>query len=283
MIIKYIDSDKKEYDLLNPRFRLKSGNFHKINWKYVGLARQYGVVIERFEKEPVVLELVFSIKGEIAERKNNLDQIHASMERDKIKKVPGRIVWQNSYLEGYFMDSITYPEKNNTTANETTFLAPYPFWITEQKIEVKPISNTAAVSEDAEVKTYPYTYPYRYPLLQTETNAYIDHYTESDFKMVVFGPTTSVLINIAGHPYEVNYPLEAGEYMVIDSRPNTPKEEKLYVVRTNGTKESIFNYRSTENSVFKKVPPGQVKIDYARTYGMELIIYKERSEPSWKS
>lgn len=188
----------------------------------------------------------------------------------------------------YLSCRIVASEKNNWIKDsyfvqtDLTILATYPSWITEQSIKITPISDTAA-SEETGVKTYPYTYPYKYPLLQTETSVYIDHYTDSDFKLTAYGPTTSVLININGYPYEVLYPLEEGEHMIIDSRPQTPKEEKLYVVRANGEKESIFNYRSVENSIFKKIPAGMVKIDYPRTYGVDLIIYKERSEPPWKS
>ena len=101
--------------------------------------------------------------------------------------------------------------------------------------------------------------------------------------MIIYGPTTSVLININSHPYQIEYPLEAGEYMVIDSRPFVEKEKRLYVVRTNGEMENIFNYRNVEHSVFKTIPAGLVKIDYARTYGVDLTIFKERSEPPWRS
>lgn len=282
MILKYIDSDGKAYNLLDARFRLRNGNFHKMIWKFVALTKQYGVQIEKFEKDPISLDLEFVVKGNVDKRKSVLNQLHASMEKDKLNNLPGRILWGDEYLEGYFIESNTYPEKDHTTINDTVFLAPYPFWITEQHIQIGAISEVDAMSETTGTKTYPYTYPYRYSLLQTETTYDIDHYTDSHFKMIVYGPTTGVQVNIAGHPYSVAYSLEDGEYMVIDSRPYVDKEKRLYVVRANGDTENIFDYRSAEHRVFQKIPPGRVKIDYSRTYGIDLTIFKERSEPLWK-
>lgn len=282
-MIKYINSQNKEFNLKGTILRLKEANFHKVEWKYNGISKQYGIDIQDFEKDPIILELQFVLKGSKAERKALLEELHSAMEIDKINKKVGRIVWGSCYVSGYFINSNTFPSgKENETINEATFVAPHPFWIDEQTINVGVKSDTQLISGEANEKVYPYTYPYVYPSLQNETNVFIDHYTDSHFKLIVYGPTLSVLINIAGYPYQVEYPIEAGEYMIIDSRPSTPKEEKLCIVRTNGVKENIFQYRSVENSVFKKIPPGMVEIDYPRTYGIDLTVFKERSEPSWK-
>lgn len=284
-MVRYIPGNSNMPIILNNyEIGIGSGNPYTSKWKYSGATKKFGIEISEFEKDPITIPILFRFRGSVDSISENAEKFFRECEKDILHKRPGKFVVNNWYVRGYFIERETnVAEEFYGLELSTTLLAPHPFWINEQEIKIKPISEGEAVSEETGFKIYPYTYPYRYPILQTEINEYIDHYTDSDFKMIVYGPTTSVLINIAGHPYEVQYPIEAGEYMVIDSRPNTPREEKLYVVRTNGTKESIFNYRSTENSVFKKIPPGQVKIDYARTYGMELIIYKERSEPPWKS
>lgn len=213
------------------------------------------------------------------------DTMNGIFMRDVLLKKPGTLYVNDSYMPCYFYAGAAQEQFEDWGFQpvELKLVTDRSVWVTEQKISISQISEATAVSEEAEVKTYPYTYPYTYSSLQTETNVYVDHYMESDFQMTVFGPTTSALINIAGHPYEVTYPLEKGEYMVIDSRPFIDKEKRLYVVRTNGETENIFNYRSAEYSVFKKIPAGPIKIDYPRTYGVELIIFKERSEPPWKS
>lgn len=162
--------------------------------------------------------------------------------------------------------------------NELTLLANMG-WIVEHSIPINPMELEAS-NEDG-VKKYPYTYSYKYPGLSTKININIDHYTDSDFKMVVYGPTTSVLINIAGHPYIVDYPLNEGEYMVIDSRPYVDKKKRLYMVDAQGNTKNIFHYRNPEYSVFKKIPCGIVTISYSRTYGIDLTVFVERSEPLW--
>ena len=284
MLVRYIPGNSNTPIELNTyEMGIGDGNPYSTNWKYSGITKQFGIDIEQFEKDPIILPLVFRIRGTKKAIESNLDAFIRECEKDILKNKQGKFEVNEWYIKGFFV------ERESIVASSfyglevsAKFLAPYPFWINEQLVKITPISDTA-VSEETGVKTYPYTYPYKYPLLQTETSVYVDHYTESDFKLTAYGPTTYVLININGYPYEVLYPLEEGEHMIIDSRPQTPKEEKLYVVRANGEKESIFNYRSVENSIFKKIPAGMVKIDYPRTYGVDLIIYKERSEPPWKS
>lgn len=275
-MIKYIDSDGIEYNLLNAKFKLKTGNFHNVSWKYTSLAKQFGVKIEKFEKDPLTLELEFLITGSNSDVRKTLNDIHGSMEKDKLKISPGKLIWGDYYVTGYFIESNTFPNEDGPgVINETVFLAPYPFWISEQKISIGSIT-----SGDEGGKKYPYTYAYEYSKLSTKVNVNIDHYTDSDFKMTVYGPTTSVLINIAGHPYKVDYPLEKGEYMIIDSRPYIDKDKKLYVVK-RGVTTNIFQYRDVEHSVFKKIPAGNINIDYSRTHGIDLTIFQERSEPLW--
>lgn len=203
--------------------------------------------------------------------------------KDIANEKPGRLYINGSYMSCFFYASIPEEmfEDYGFQIAELKIITDYAAWIEEQMISIKEISKNA-MSEEG-IKKYPYTSAYKYPLLQTETSVYIDHYKDSDFKITAYGPATSVKINIADHPYEVAYPLEAGEYMVIDSRTFVEKDKRLYVVRVNGEAENIFNYRSTEHSVFKKIPAGLIKIDYSRTYGVDIIVFKERSEPPWKS
>lgn len=286
MELFYLNHKNQKLDFMNGNYEVEESSFFSHEWEYDSQSlSRLGERITRLKKRTQKRKLIVHITNQgLVSCEKAFNDLFDVVEADSLDMIPGRLFLDGSYLScfvvmsepKYFVPGI------GSISCELSLITPYPFWITEQHIQIGAISEVDAMSETTGTKTYPYTYPYRYPLLQTEINEYIDHYTDSDFKMIVYGPTTSVLINIAGHRYEVNYPLEAGEYMVIDSRPNTPKEEKLYVVRTNGIRENIFDYRSAEYSVFKKIPPGRVKIDYSRTYGIDLTIFQERSEPLWK-
>ena len=279
--IIYVNHKGEKLDSERDGFYVNYNDLRDYLWDYVEDNRRIRSFKKGIVKKTIPIIIAKESEREAIAIKNRIIEV---TEKDIIDNIPGEIIINESYMRGFIIGNSksNYLISRKTIQESLTFVSDYPFWITEQSVKITPISDTA-VSEETGVKTYPYTYPYKYPLLQTETSVYVDHYTESDFKLTAYGPTTSVLININGYPYEVAYPLEEGEHMIIDSRPQTPKEEKLYVVRANGEKESIFNYRSVENTIFKKIPAGMVKIDYPRTYGVDLIIYKERSEPPWKS
>ena len=67
--------------------------------------------------------------------------------------------------------------------------------------------------------------------------------------------------------------------MVIDSRQSAPADRQCYVVSESGIITNVFNYRHDTESIFKKIPSGDVLINYSRAYGITLTVFKERSEP----
>lgn len=209
---------------------------------------------------------------------NNLTDIFAL---DVATVIPGRLYINEWYIPCYFYGRETDRwQTDNIISCNYKLLTDHPLWTAEQYINIKPISGTEETAEDS--KGYPYGYPYSYANVSKATNIKIDHYAESDFRMIIYGPTTSVNISINGHPYHVEYPIEDGEYMVIDSRSFLPPDERIYLVRSNGERINVFNYRDPVYSVFKKIPPGNITIYYSRNYGIDLTIFLERSEPKWK-
>ena len=108
----------------------------------------------------------------------------------------------------------------------------------------------------------------------------INHYAPSDFRMIIYGPAVNPTINIAGNQYKVNYSVEDGQVLIIDSRSTQPWDRRVYLV-AGQTVINVFDYRDPAGSILKKIPPGDIAIGYARTYGIELTVYKERSEPEW--
>lgn len=281
-LVKYVSGNSgKEILFNNYEIGIGSGNPYFTKWKYTGTQKQFGIDITQFEKDPVTLPIVFRFRGSKRSIKENEKLFFEECEKDILQMKAGTFCVNDWKLKGYFIERETSPsEEFYGDDMSTTFLAPYPFWIEEQDITISPIIKSITSDEEG-LKTYPYTYPYTYPTSRTQVAVNIDHYMESDFQMKVYGATDSVHVNIAGHPYIVEYPLDEGEYMVIDSRPYVAKDKRLYVVKNDGKAVNVFHYRDTEHSVFQKIPAGSIIIDYSRTYGIDLTIFKERSEPLW--
>ena len=69
--------------------------------------------------------------------------------------------------------------------------------------------------------------------------------------------------------------------MTIDSRQKGRLKGEAYLVKEDGTRVNVFDYRAPECRLFKKVPPGRLTIDYSRQHGIDLTVFLERSEPIW--
>ena len=108
-------------------------------------------------------------------------------------------------------------------------------------------------------------------------NVILDHYASCDFLLTIYGPCVNPRIVIGNNLYEVKTKLDAGEYMLIDSRAGT-----VVRVRTNGVKVNEFDNRVTNpNSPFEKIQPGYNLVGWDGSFGFDLLLFIERSEPAW--
>jgi hypothetical protein len=286
--IKYVSSEGVEFNLLNFDYaKLYKADFHNVSWQPETISKQYGTVLNRWTKDAQQFSCTFRFKGSYEKRKTQIDNFIFQTERDIARKTPGRIYWNEQYIDCFFNSHDTAPvdDGQNWTEITGTFYAPYPFWILEQTLIIRPSeASTSGLPEN--VKGYPedrefvYGYEYAYPYARNAIYIDVDSPLESDFKAVIYGPATKAQFNIAGHNYEVDYPLRYGQVMIIDSRDQTPTSKKCYVISSNGSETNVFNYRVPNSLLFKKIPSGNVVLNYTRNFGIDLTIFQERSAPN---
>ena len=95
------------------------------------------------------------------------------------------------------------------------------------------------------------------------------------------GPCVNPSVTIGGNVYSVNVSVPAGGYLVIDSRPEAPLGWQVYMRDAAGVQSNIFDNRNPNYQILERIPGGTVNLEYSRTYGIDLTLYLERSEPSW--
>lgn len=287
--LKYVSSDGVEFSMLDFQvLKLHTANFHKVSWTPETITRQYGTKINRFTKNPQNFACLFKFKGNPAQRKTQIDNFIFQTEQDISREKPGAIWWNDQYINVYFITHDTHPEGSGMayTVCQGEFYAPYPFWIEEQNVIIRPSeASTEGFPED--VKGYPesrgfvygYNPKYSYPYAKTAVSLRVDSAMPANFRAVAYGPTPKVSFTISGHLYEVNYSLRAGQVMIIDSRDFMPITERCMVINENGTTINVFDDRNPNSLLFEKVPNGEIVINYSRTYGIDLTLYQERSAP----
>lgn len=281
--LTYTGSSGNKYNLqADGLVRVKSANFHSYEWKASVTAQQFGVTVDRFQRDPITYAASLIFMGSYKENKALIETLHEEFENDIINMSPGTLTWGDYTIQTYVMSSSTYPS-DPWTQNDVKFYCPYPFWVKEKNIQIFPFNNTMQATDkqyNASMGRYGYGYTYA---SQQDRLVYIkeSNRVPCDFKITAYGPFAYAAITISGEIHRVDYEVSAGDYMVIDSRKYGRYKGRAYVV-SSGTEINVFDYRDPRYELFAKVPGGDIVIDYARTYGIDVTFFFERSEPKWK-
>lgn len=229
----------------------------------------------------------YKLEANIVERANEswktlYEEMIEVFDRDVMIKSPGMLYVNGSYMQCFIYASTPAEifEDWGFQNTELKIVTDKSFWIQEETFQfLPPAPETQEQSET--IKTYDYTYDACVYPTERETPYLInDHYDSCDFKMLIYGPRSQTHITIGENVYHVNYAIQEGEYMVIDSRETAKPGERVYLVRKNGETLNLFDYRDPIHSIFAKIPPGALPISYGDA-GVDITIYKRRSEPKW--
>lgn len=272
MNIKYIASSGNEYELTTNGIFHRSASYFQWAWKPEGTKLQYGTRLSNFSKEPAQYEADLIFYGTSDAITQKIQALHKDFENDIRHMTPGRIVIEDHYLDCYIIQSDIEPLSCHWTwlSNPIEIYAPYPYWVQEMHITL-PVSEIVSGSYlDYE---FDYQYDYTAPAIGIR-NIKSDAPFESEFKMIIFGQAVNPRITINGYSYVLYATIPTGAYAVIDSRTKT-----IVQYASDGTKTNLFDYRNKADSIFEKIPGGNLAITWDATFGVDITIYHELSEP----
>ena len=308
--IYYENNQGKKLDLLHFPYRIQTGDLFNYEWEYTtrSTVRDNGK-FEKFIRGISSRDILLGVTGRTKEEYHqNIDTFYEVIDSDVLNMTPGKLWFGPYYLLCYILKSEKEEWESDIEVMDHTItvVSDYPFWCRDKTYHfhasAKEIVEAYEREEIAEIldhteltPDYPYDYKYgfytRYrqakkkPLYDYKYDYHWnhtvgkldnDHFTGSDFRMVVYGPCTYPEIGVGGNVYRVSTILYDSEYMVIDSRDRT-------VVRyaRNGVQENLFNSRDRENNVFEKIPPGKNTVRWNAQYSFDVVLFQERSEPRW--
>ena len=272
--IKYIASSGNEYDLTTNGVLHKSANYYSWKWEVRGTVLKYGIRVADFSRPPAEYDTELVIYGTPAERRRILTALHDDFENDLRKKKPGRIVWGDYYIDCFVMQSQSQPAETWSYISDMIHIyAPHPFWVKEETVSLYPSSATGG-----DFLEYPYGYSYDYTMpLPGNVIVASESPFESDFKMIIYGETANPRIAVNGYEYILNATIPANAYAVINSKDHT-----ITLHNNDGTQINLFDFRNKTDSVFQKIPGGNLQIVWDASFGADIIIYRERSEPEFE-
>lgn len=310
MEIYYLNSRGIRLNLLEPPYMIQTADIFDYRWTYLnGTYARKGNRIKGFSKEIEERSLLLSIlnRGK-ADYYEAVNRFMETTEIDILSHAPGELHVGNMYLKCYIIASEKTEWENGIELldNQITIVTDYPFWCrdktyhfyasTSQIIDAagKDAIDTVldSVSQDPEYpRDYPYGYVTRYkPATRRVLRDYAydyyknhtigrldnDHFAETAFRIIVYGPCTHPEIRIGDNLYRVSTVLYDSEYLVIDSRERT-----IMKYGRNGVQTNLFNARDKENYIFQKIPAGKQTVKWNAQYAFDVVLYQERSEPAW--
>lgn len=246
-------------------------NDHELrNYKWVYQA-DFGRVssFRRELKEYNLTVFIFDKLRDITFQKNRVFEV---FEKDVLANKQGKLWIDNYYLNCNIIatDNSQPINLNNFIQKDFTIIADNPVWVKETPHKFYIHQETEGDS------SYPYDYPYGYSNNLNSQRILNDHFTQSNFKLIIYGAVTNPTVYINGYPYTVNTEVLEGEFLTISSLDKTVMKTK-----NNGELVNEFNKRSKDYSVFQKIKQGQNTVSYDGSFDFEVILFDERSEPKW--
>ena len=272
----YINSRGEKIDFSRWPYRIKSHNLQRWEWDYdaVNTGNIGGSIrrIYRGVKEFTVTITVCSLSPQ--NRMKDITRLYEILEYDTHMEKMGKFYIGKEYMTCFFTRSEKRTNPSITNALDITFtvVSPYPMWCRDESVSFYQLDQI----ESNDGLNYPYNYPYNYTANLTVNYLQNTNDRPDDFEMIVYGPVVHPRITIGKNEYYVKAEILTGEYMVINSR-----KKEIYKILGNGDQENMFNSRVGKNGFFAKIPPGKNLVTYSGTFGFDITIFHERSEPDW--
>lgn len=268
----------------NPIWAQELETILSAKWDYATQSAQYGTGrISEFYRGTQEKSLKLAVMADDQAGLNAIvEKMMSIVEYDIRNKQPGRLWRYGSYMHCYIVahDYAEYEELYDATDWTVKIVAEDPVWIEEKTISIG-ILDPSTMTDGKQYSEELYCYPYKYVDTETSVKKDIEHYAPFDFRLVAYGPAAELNVSINGHQYAVNYAIETGEYMVVDSREAALPERHAFIVRSDGTEVNVFNFRNANSLLLQKIEPGRLVINYNRLYGIDLTLFKRRNTPRW--
>lgn len=248
---------------------VRSASMHTWVYDPKSVQKQLGERLSYFKRNALKYDVTITVKGNRTERRAFLNTLHDEFERDIRDMRPARVEIGDWYANCYIIQSDTSPdgEIDRWTNNKITLYIPSGFWYRDETHSFE----SAVIDEEYEHLDYPYDFPYDFKPSPSSTAQWVTESPfASDFVLSIHGPAVNPRVTVNGYPYVVYTSISAGETLVIDSANKT----------VMCGDRNLFDSRNKAQSVFEKIPSGQLTIAYGN-FDFELVLHEERSEPRW--
>ena len=275
-MVKYQNSIWEIYSLQEFGVKIKNAKLHSYSWNVIERKHRFGAAVRDFKKDAIEYKIELRISGTDNRKKEIENILFEAFERDINTKRPGKLLDDDYYIECYITASETSPDEYFGLKKTITAYCPYPFWIKETTYQYFPEPPEAVKYTELEEGIMFPEFPFDFCTETGEEVLINPSFNDSNFIMTIYGFAENPQLNIAGHPYKVEATINEGEQLVINSLTHTVQK-----IGRLGEITNLYNARGKIYSVFKKIPPGTNTLQWSGGFGIDIILFDERSEPKW--
>ncbi len=277
--IKFVNHIQEEMSWGEYGIYVNSNDLHDYSWDCTSDNNRISSFNKGIVTKAIPIIICCNSESEGLALKNRLLEI---TEKDVLALEHGKIIIGDYYLKCY----ITGSKKDNylfdkrymeTTLTVTT---DYPQWIKETLTSFQKNGNVFSgerkdISENRNLD-FQVDFPYDYMSEMKGKTLDNSGFVGVNFRLIIYGAAVNPVIYISGHGYQVNCHIEEDEYLTIDSINKT-----ILLTKRDGTIENHFHQRSRESYIFEKIVAGINTVAWDKTFGFDIVMFEERSEPKW--
>ena len=274
MDIYYQSASNRIIDFKSSTYRLQTADIFDYEWDFESIQSVYGGTITRFTKKMAKKDLKFTVKAPTKQGYYDaLNDLLEITEKDIVENTPGRLYVNGYYLTCYVVAGSKSEWESGAPIcdGEVQIIAPNPFFTREDMTSYSEQTITGDYGK------YPMRYPTRYASGATSQELINPHFSNSPFKMVIYGACTNPAVMISGNLYQVNVVLLDGELLIINTQERT-----IAVQSVDGTVTNAFNLQNRNSYIFESLSAGSNTISWDGTFAIDITIFEQRSEPKWQ-
>lgn len=279
--VKFRNHIKEEMDWGKNGIFVNYSDLHDYSWNYTSDNNKIsgfnkGIVTKTV---PIIIHCDSDAEGLVL--KNKLLEIG---EKDILAVQHGKLIIGDYYLKCFIKGSKKgkYLMRKGYMETTLSIVTDYPQWVKESTTSFRADGRVTTDGQTSGDKVggknldFKRDFPYDYTSDMTNKTLNNTGFVGTNFKLIIYGAAINPTVHIGGHTYQVNCSVGDGEYLTIDSL-----EKTIYLTKQDGTTVNCFNQRNRASYVFEQIPSGQNTVTWDNTFGFDVILLEERSEPRW--
>lgn len=279
--VKFRNHIKEEMDWGKNGIFVNYSDLHDYSWNYTSDNNKISGFNKGIVTKTIPIVICCNSDAEGITLKNKLLEI---CEKDVLATQHGKLIVGDYYLKCYVKGSkkSNYLMRKGYMETNLSIVTDYPQWVKESTTSfradgrVTTEGQTSGDGAGGKNLDFKRDFPYDYTSDMTNKTLNNTGFVGTNFKLIIYGAAINPTVHIGGHTYQVNCSVGEGEYLTIDSL-----EQTIYLTKQDGTTVNCFNKRNRTSYVFERIPSGQNTVTWDNTFGFDVVLLEERSEPRW--